>query len=142
MRYFRVRSTRVRFGHDAEYVELRKMINAALERAGSKQPTVTFHVVDGAPAGTYLTFYPLKSVAEWDESGPNLREMLGGDYDKFMSLVDKSVAGYQDDVFEFSSGMSYMSPQMAAADKFWAPKAAAPAADKGAAPAKKEAAKQ
>ncbi len=143
MRYFRVRTTRVKYGHDADYAELRKLINAALERASSKQSAVTFHVISGAPAGTYLTFYPSKSAAEWDQSGPNMREMLGSDYDKFMSLVDKAVAGYEDNVFEFSNKMSYASPQMIAADKWWAPKpAAAPAADKGAAPATKEAPKK
>jgi hypothetical protein len=92
---------------------------------------VTFHVTSGAPAGTYLTFYPSKSAAEWDQHGPTLREMFGGDYDKFMSLLDKSVSGYEDNVFEFSNTMSYMSPQMIAADKWWAPKAA-PAANKDA----------
>lgn len=143
MRYFRVRTTRVKFGHDADYLELRKMLNAAFEKAGSKQSVVTFQVTGGAPAGTYLTFYPSKSAAEWDQPGPSLRELFGGDYDKFMSLVDKSVAGFEDNVFEFSNRMSYMSPQMTAADNWWAPKAAAPAADKGtAAPAKKEPAKK
>ena len=143
MRYFRVRTTRVKFGHDADYLELRKMLNAAFEKAGSKQSVVTFQVTGGAPAGTYLTFYPSKSAAEWDQPGPSLRELFGGDYDKFMSLVDKSVAGFEDNIFEFSNRMSYMSPQMTAADNWWAPKAAAPAADKGtAAPAKKEPAKK
>lgn len=143
MRYFRVRTTRVKYGHDADYAELRKMINAALERAGSKQSVVTFHVISGAPAGTYLSFYPSKSAAEWDQAGPNLREMLGSDFDKFMSLADKAVAGYEDNVFQFSNKMSYASPQMIAADKWWAPKpAAAPAAEKGAAPAQKEAPKK
>jgi len=127
MRYFRVRTSHVKFGHDADYIELRKMVNAAFEKAGWKQPSVTFHVVDGAPAGTYITFYPSKSLAEYDQPGPNLREMLGGDYDKFMSLVDKAVTGYSDELFEFSPGMTYASPQMIAADKYWAPKAAAPA---------------
>jgi hypothetical protein len=143
MRYFRVRTTRVKYGHDGDYAELRKMLNAAFEKAGSKQSIVTFHVTGGAPAGTYLTFYPSKSAADWDQPGPNLREMFGGDYDKFMSLVDKAVTGYEDNVFEFSNTMSYASPQMIAADKWWAPKAAAPVSGKGmAAPAKKEAPKK
>lgn len=141
MRYFRVRTSRVKFGHDADYVELRKMLNAAFERTGSKQSVVTFYVTGGAPAGTYITFYPSKSAAAWDQP-TSLREMFGGDYDKFMSLVDKAVSGYEDNYFEFSSTMSYPSPQMIAADKWWAPKAA-PTTDKGAAaPAKKEPAKQ
>lgn len=143
MRYFRVRTTRVKYGHDADYTDLRKMLNAAFERAGSKQSIVTFHVTGGAPAGTYLTFYPSKSAADWDQPGPNLRETLGGDYDKFMSLLDKAVTGYEDNVFEFSNTMSYMSLQMISADKWWAPKTAAPATDKdAAAPAKKEAPKK
>jgi hypothetical protein len=141
MRYFRVRTTRVKYGHDAEYVEARKMLNAAFEKAGVKQSAVSFRVVSGAPAGTYLTFFPSKSAAEWDRQGPTLREALGGEYDKFLSLLDKSVTGYEDNLFEFSNKMSYMSPETIAADKWWAPKpaAAAPAADKtSAAPAKKE----
>ena len=136
-RYFRVRTTRVKYGHDADYAELRKMLNAAFEKAGAKLSAVTFHVTSGAPAGTYLTIYPSKSAADWDQPGPSLREILGGDYDKFMSMLDKSVAGFEDNIFEFSNEMSYASPQMIAADKWWAPKAA-PAA----APAKKEAPKK
>ena len=142
MRYFRVRTTRLKYGHDADYIEARKMINAAFEKAGAKQPAVSFHVLSGAPSGTYLTFYPSKSAAEWDQPGPTMREALGGDYDKALSLLDKSVNGYEDNVFEFSNKMSYMSPQTIAADKWWAPKAEASAADKSAAPAaKKEPAK-
>ena len=136
MRYFRVRTTRVRFGHDEEYIALRKMLNVALERSGWKQSSVTFHVLDGAPAGTYLTFYPSKSLAEYDGGALNLREVLGGDFDKFMALVDKSVAGYDDNIFQFSNKMSYM-PRLVAADKWWAPKTAPAAA--AAVPAKKDA---
>src|ERR1019366_1002311 len=114
------------------------MLNAAFEKAESKHSIVTFHVTGGAPAGTYMTFYPSKSAADWDQPGPNLRALFGGDYDKFMALADKAVAGYDDNVFEFSNTMSYTSPQMIAADSWWAPKAV-PAASKGApAPPKKE----
>ncbi len=145
MRYFRVRTSRIKFGHDEEYMELRKMLNAAMQRAGTNVHSVVFQVISGAPAGTYLTFYPIKSLAELDQP-VNLREILGSDYERFMSLVDKSVAGYSDDIFQFNPKMSYPPPNMVKADPgFWTPKvamakAAAPTGDKtAAAPAKKDA---
>lgn len=122
MRYFRVRTSRVKIGHDEEYIELRKLLNSAYERAGVKMPSATFHVVLGAPAGTYMTFFPMKSAAELD-SPPNLREVLGSDYDHFMSLVDKAVLGYSDDMVQFNPKMSYALPEWIKADpNFWAPK--------------------
>lgn len=123
MRYFRVRMTRVKFGHDAEYGELRKLLNSAFEKAGQDLHAVTYQVMTGAPAGTYLTFYPSKSAAEWDQQSPALPQLLGDDYGKFQSLVEKSVAGYEDTIFQFSNKMSYPSQEMIAADPgFWTPK--------------------
>src|SRR5947209_1660340 len=69
MRYFQIRTVRVRPGHDDEYVEVRKLINSAREKSNSPVHSAVFQVITGAPNGTYLVFTPIKSLADADPVG-------------------------------------------------------------------------
>ena len=122
LRYFRVRTTRVKLGHGPDYVQMVKLVNDAFEKAGKGGSAATYAVVAGAPAPTYITFWPAKSLSRFDEN-VNLREILGADYDQFMSLFDKSVAGYSDDYLQIDPKMSYPMEEWTKADpSFWSPK--------------------
>lgn len=122
LRYFRVRTVRVKLGHGPDYVQMVKLINGDFEKAGKAGSSASYAVVAGAPAGTYLTFWPAKSLADFDAS-INMRETMGADYDQFMSLFDKSVAGYSDDYLQIDPKMSYPMQEWTKADPgFWSPK--------------------
>jgi hypothetical protein len=143
MRYFQVRTVRVRPGHDGEYAELRKLINGARQSANSPVHSAVFQVIAGAPNGTYLVFNPLKSLADADPVGsPAVMEALGSDGQaKLSDLANKAIAFSEDTIYQFSPKMSNPSPQTVADDPgFWKPKpAAATTATKTPAPgAKKE----
>ena len=131
MRYFQIRTVRVRPGHDGEYAEVRKMINAAREKSHSPVHSAVFQVITGAPNGTYLVFTPIKSLADADPVGnPAIAAALGSDGEaKLMDLVNKSVISSEDQIYAFSPKMSNPAPQTVAEDPgFWKPKPAAPVA--------------
>ncbi len=128
MRYFQMRTVRVRPGHDGEYAELRKFINAARQKTNSPTHSVVFQVIAGAPNGTYLVFNPLKSLAEAEPVGnPALMEALGSDGQaKLNDLANKSIVFSEDTIYAFSPKMSNPSAQTVAEDPgFWKPKPAA-----------------
>lgn len=127
-RYFRVRFTRVKTGHDADYRELRKLINLdEYEKAGRDIHLLVYHVTGGAPSGTYITLFPMNSLAEWDEPSRPARGLFGSDYDKMLDLMDKSVVDWEDALFEISNTMTVPASEWLKADPgFWAPKAAPP----------------
>ena len=152
MRYFRVRTTRVRPGQNAAFAELLKLINDARTKAGiTDQYTATYQVISGAPNGTFLSFNPIKSVAQFD-APPNqaYRDALGDSgRAKVSELVGKAILSSDDTIFAFNPSMSNPSPAMVAQDPgFWKPKpvmakkAAAPAKDAVVPTAKKTPAKQ
>jgi len=152
MRYFRVRTTRVRPGQGAAFADLLKLVNAARTKAGiTDEHTAVYQVVSGAPNGTFLSFNPIKSAAELD-APPNqaYRDALGdAGRAKINELVGKAIGGSDDTLFAFNPSMSNPSPAMVADDPgFWKPKAtmakktAAPAKDAVVPTAKKAPAKQ
>ena len=128
MRYFAVRTVRVRPGHDNEYVEIRKLVNAARTKASVDDHNAVYQVVSGAPNGTYLVFTPRKSMAEADAPpNPAMADALGDDgRAKLNDLVGKAILGSEDTLFAFSPKMSHPSADMIAADPaYWTPKPAA-----------------
>ena len=157
MRYFTVTTIRVRPGHNDDFEELRKIVNAAHEKANVDEHWSVYQVVSGAPAGTFLLFLPYKSFKEVDavpeKHGKAYQDALGDEgRKKVRELSSAAIFSSENSLFAFSPKMSYVSKEGAAADPdFWTPKpkkaAAKPAAaaekegEKPAAPAKKGAAK-
>jgi hypothetical protein len=140
MRYFTITTVRVRPGHDAEFVEARKTVKAAHEKAGLADPAVIYQVTAGAPAATYLVIVPRASLEELDRSeaihGDAYRQALGGEagQKRLAELQSSALISSESNHFAFSPAMSYSSPQLVAGDPaFWTPKPAA--ATKPAAPA-------
>src|SRR5262249_7185299 len=67
--YVQLRTVRIRPGHDGEYAEIRKLVNAAREKSNSPTHSAVYQVISGAPNGTYLLFNPIKTLTETDPVG-------------------------------------------------------------------------
>lgn len=147
-RYINVVKVRVRPGQVSKFVEARKMVKAAHEKAGLTDYYSVFEVVSGMPAPTFLIFIPMKSLAEAD-AAPGLhtsaayKEAMGGDLgdQKINDLITASVIDNEGTIFAFSPKMSLPTPEVvAAAPEFWSPKPLVAAAPTG--KVKKASAKQ
>ncbi len=91
------------------------------------------------PNGTYLSFQPIKTLAEVDAfsqtHGKAYQEATGdAGRQKLRELASAGTLSSETSIFAFSPKMSYVSKETASADPdFWTPKAvakAAPAAKK------------
>lgn len=129
MRYFSITTTRVKPGYDALYSDyLQKILNVARQNAKvSNLHVAVFQVVSGAQAGTYLSFRPMKSLAEMDE--PIARKVRAAMSDDMKKDSDKAVREAvmtgETSTYAFAPRMSYVDKEMAAADPaFWNPKPA------------------
>jgi hypothetical protein len=141
MRYFQIRTVRIRPGHDDEYAALRKLINDARKQSNSPVHSAVFQVISGAPNGTYLVINPLKSLADADPAGNISGLSMGNDgAAKLSDLINRSIMSSEDEIYAFSPRMSNPSPDMLAQDPgFWKPKpAAATTASKTPAPGAKK----
>ena len=129
MRYFQIVTFRLKPGRGAEFAAARKIVQDVHEKLNMDEHWATFQVTSGAPAGTYLMFLPMKSMAEIDAA----QEMHGKAYDAAMGeenqkklgdLLNASVESSTGVILRFSPKMSYPSKEWVAADPFWAPPAA------------------
>lgn len=121
-RYFNVNTLRVRLGQDI--TEFYKTLNDARTQANLDDHFVVYQVMSGAPAGTYLAFRPIKSLAAFD-APPNTTvqdamKNLGETASKVLMSVELRT-------FEFAPAMSSMPAEVVAANpSFWKPKMMAP----------------
>ena len=142
-RYFNINTTRVRPGHNNDYIDFIKTVNEARKSTNSEAHVAVYQVISGAPNGTFLIFTPRKSLAEMDASNEAMTQAMNAVQDKVNSLVEKSIISATTAIYAFNPRMSKPTEAIAKADpKFWKPKmtmaAAAPSqpAAKAAAPAK------
>jgi len=131
MRFFAVVTIRVRPGHGRDFEEARKIVNAAHEKANVDEHWAAYEVVAGAPSGTYLLFFPMKSFAQ-DEEAPGLhgkayQEALGDENRmKLQKIQSEAIIGTETSVFAFNPAMSVLTKEWIDSDPdFWAPKAKA-----------------
>ncbi|MBC8030357.1 MAG: hypothetical protein H7Z16_09615 [Pyrinomonadaceae bacterium] len=127
MRYFSITTTRVKPGYDAQYVDyIQKILNIARRDAKvNNLHLAVFQVISGAQAGMYITFRPMKSLAEMDD--PIARRVRAGMSDDQRKDADKAVRetvmSSDASLYQFAPRMSYVEKDMAAADPtFWNPK--------------------
>lgn len=117
VRYIRVATQRIRPGHAAEFAEMRKMLNDAFEKSGSKQRRAVYSVAYGVPAGTYIILAGMESLKALDEVGTL---SLGERYTK---LSQDTIISNEATLFVVNPKMSYPPKEYIAADPdFWAPK--------------------
>lgn len=127
MRYFMVTTTRIRPGFDAAYAEyIQKVINVARQKAKVDNLHVAvFQVTAGAPAGTYMIFRPMKSLAELDDPvGQRVRAAMTDDQRKDADkAVREIIMSSEISAYAFAPSMSYVPKSFAAGDsEFWTPK--------------------
>ena len=129
-RYMDVFTVHVRPGHVDKFVEARKIIKAAHEKAEMKDYYSVFQVDSGMPGPTFLVLIPMKSLKEADEAGPlhtsaAYKEALGGEdgQKKLGELTAAAVAYNEGAIFAFNPKMSVAPPDFSLADAaFWNPK--------------------
>jgi hypothetical protein len=127
MRFFSITTVRVRPGHDAQYNDyVQKMVNVARQKAKVDNFHVaSFQIVSGAPAGTYMNFRPMRSLAEMDEPiGMKVRAAMSDDMKKDADkTVSDAIMSSETSTYWINPNMSYVPPPMAAGDPaFWNPK--------------------
>lgn len=120
-RYFSVRTTRVKLGHNADYTELVRTINEYRQANNIEVHSAVYQVISGGQGGTFMSFTPRKTLAEMDAAA----QMPADVQQRVNELVEKAIAGYSDAIYAFNPKMSKPTEQMAAADPtFWRPKVA------------------
>ena len=128
MRYFDVEIFQVRPGHNAEFIESRKLTKAAHEKAKMPDPMVYYAVAAGAPNGTFIRFRSLKSLADEDRfdeahNSKNYRDATSSSSKRVDELTSASVANIQHLIYEIDPKMSYMPKEFTSQDPdFWTPK--------------------
>lgn len=136
MRYFAVTTVRLNPGYGRDFTLVRKAVNEAHDKAKIDERWGAYEVVVGAPAGTYLFFAPVKSLAEWDAveaaHGKPYQEALGdANRDMIRDFQRAGVKSADTQLFMFSPKMSFLAKEFMERDKdFWMPKPAAPASAK------------
>jgi hypothetical protein len=145
MRYVMLVTFRVKAGRGEEFTAARNIVQAAHEKAEMDEHWATYEVTAGAPAGTYLLFLPMESMAALDSAqemhGKAYLDALGAENGKKVAdLMNASLDGSMTTLFAFSPIMSYPPDTWKAADAYWAPKAqrAAAASGKTKVPARKQ----
>jgi len=137
-RFFSINTVHVRPGHAVDFESLRKMVNAAFEKSGSKQRRVVFSVSSGAPAGTYLIFSAMDSLKTLDP-GPSpmsMADAFGASLDQYRKLQAEAIASSESALFAINPKISNPPKEFLTADPdFWAPKAKPAAAKPAAKPA-------
>jgi len=123
MRYFEVITYTMRPGHDGDFARAAGLVNDGFTKAGIDVPWAVYHVVSGAPAGTYYIFLPFRSLAALDKGASNWAAMtkaLGAEQTGALGkLITDGVATEQSQIFAFNPKMSYVSKEMKAGDPFW-----------------------
>src|SRR5664279_4893639 len=80
-RFVNITTVRIRPGHVPDFVEMRKLVNAAFEKGGSQLRRVVYSVNSGMPAGTYLVLSAMDSLKAMDVPafGTSMAEAFGAD---------------------------------------------------------------
>lgn len=123
-RYFQIETFRVRLGKDADFAAGSRMFQNAFEKMKRDQPYVMYQVLMGAPEGTYLLFFPLKSFKEIDDEFANEKAFMEAFGEENMKNLMKSTGdvfiSMETNVYAFNPMMSNVPKEFAAVDpKFW-----------------------
>ncbi len=124
MRYFRIRTFRVKQGQGKAFEEGVKMALAAYSKSGYPSSFAFYEIAAGTGSPTYLVLRPLKSLAEMDgmaASEKAFQEALGEDGQKAMAKVfTDTVNMVENQLFAFSPKLSFPGPSVVASDPvFW-----------------------
>lgn len=121
---WRVTTTRVKFGHEAEFRAVRRAIRDAYTKAGIDPHIGVYQVMSGVNVPTYLIFRPYSSISEMDEWATQGAKLTAQYTPEQQQLMDKfnadGVLSREANTFAVSPKQSYISAEWAAADPtFW-----------------------
>jgi hypothetical protein len=130
MRYFRIRTFRVKQGQGKAFEEGVKLALAGYGKSGYKASFAVYEIAAGTGSPTYLILRPLKSLAELDGMAASERafqEALGEDGQKAMQKVFTDTVNFvENQLFAFSPKLSFPGPSVTASDPgFWTVKPSA-----------------
>jgi hypothetical protein len=128
MRYFRVRTFRIKQGQNKAFEEGVKMALAAYEKSHYAASFAFYEVAAGTGSPTFIVLRPLKSLAEMDgmaAAEKAFQEAMGEDGQKAMQKVFMdTVNNVENQLFAFSPKLSFPGPNTIASDPaFWTVKA-------------------
>ena len=129
MRYFRIRTFRVKQGQGKAFEEGVKMALAGYSKSGYAASFAFYEIAAGTGSPTYLVLRPLKSLADLDAMAASekaFQEALGEDGQKAMAKVfTDTVNVVENQLFAFSPKLSFPGPSVIASDPgFWTVKPA------------------
>jgi hypothetical protein len=136
IRYYEISVVRLQPGYGREFEELRKLVNAAHEKAKVDEHWSVYEVWTGAPDDTYVFFQPHVSLAEWDKSeamhGKEYQEALGeSTRGRLRDFSRAAIKSSETKLFRLNPKMSYLPKEFTDRDPdFWTPKPAPAAAAK------------
>lgn len=123
MRYFEVLRFAMKPGHEGDFAKAAALYREGYTKAGIDQHWAVFRVVSGMPGGTFLVFFPMRSLSSFDrglsEEEAVARALGPAQMNALNKLVTDGVATVQSQVFVLNPKMSYVNKDMKAADPFW-----------------------
>jgi hypothetical protein len=124
MRYFRIRTFRVKQGQDKAFEEGVKTALAAYKKSHYPGSFAFYEVAAGAGSPTYIVLRPMKSLADLDAmdlQSKAFQDALGEEGRKAMTKVfAETVNAVDNQLFAFSPRLSYPGPATLASDPgFW-----------------------
>jgi hypothetical protein len=127
MRYFRIRTFRVKQGMTRAFEEGVKAALAAYEKSHFPASFAFYEVEAGTWTPTFVVLRPMKSLADMDamDTANNaFMDALGEDGRKAMQKAFmETVNGVENQLFAFNPKLSYPAPSVVASDPaFWTPK--------------------
>ena len=123
MRFMRVQLVRVRPGQMDAFIEARKLIKAAHEKANIDENMAVYQVVGGMQSGTFLIFIPWKSLDGLGSlpHGKEYWDAMGEENQKKLDKLTEQATAFDDvAVYAFNPQLSYLSADFIARDSaFW-----------------------
>jgi hypothetical protein len=121
-RYVDVVVYRIPPGTEASFQEYRKLRDFGLDSINSDFPDMSYEVISGAPAGTYVSLIPLTSLATFDEGRARTPVYAQSAVANAKALAQQMQVQRERLWFRVEPHMSYVSEQFASRDPgFWHP---------------------
>lgn len=125
-RFVTVSMMRIRPGRNADFAEMRKLLNAAFQKTGSQRRRVVYSVTSGAPTGTYLIFSAMDSLKAMDPdpSPITMTAAFGAaNLERYQKLLADIAISNENTLFSVNPRMSNPPKEFITADPdFWTPK--------------------
>jgi hypothetical protein len=127
-RYVNLVTIRIKMGMDQRLVSTVGELLKIYKNVAMPQAAIVYQMISGAPAGTFLIFEPLTSLAEWDKF-PAIMQSIRDTASRKFDAVEKDFAEIstveEGRLMAVNPRMSYVSKETVAGDAdFWTPKAA------------------